>query len=112
MSILVAYQICAYATNEIKGSTKGFFSITSYPYSSRCLVFVRLSVSGPLFILKKDSIFIKTLELLVKKKSIFTHFNKSIISIKDISKIESHHLLLLWLFGCLLSRGTPCGVRT
>lgn len=24
MSILVAYQICAYATNEIKGSTKGF----------------------------------------------------------------------------------------
>lgn len=67
MSILVAYQICAYATNEIKGSTKGFFSITSYPYSSRCLVFVRLSVSGPLFILKKDSIFIKTLELLVKK---------------------------------------------
>lgn len=111
MSILVAYQICAYATNEIKGSTKGFFTITSYHYSSRCLVFVRLSVSGPLFILKKDSIFIKTLELLVKK-SIFTHFNKSTISIKDISKIESHHLLLLWLFGCLLSRGTPCGVRT
>lgn len=31
MSILVAYQICAYATNEIKGSTKGNFSITSYP---------------------------------------------------------------------------------
>lgn len=27
MSILVAYQICAYATNEIKGSTKGFSSI-------------------------------------------------------------------------------------
>lgn len=75
-----------------------------------CLVFVRLFVFGFLFILKKDFIIIKILKFLVKK-FIFIYFNKFIILIKDISKIELYYFLFFWFFGCLLFRGILCGVR-